>query len=123
MNWPRFNRANLSASIANNVARAVNTPYTISTTRDALCSYSLNATWAISALVAGSGSAFLEYSTDSGSSWLTASQVSKGLALLTFAGSDEMNLCGYIPAAALVRIRTTVSNMTLAYVRGQEVLQ
>jgi len=33
-----------------------------------------------------------------------------------------MNLTGMIPANALVRIRTTSSNMTITYTRGQEIL-
>jgi len=80
------------------------------------------AKWSVNALLSGSGSAFLEYSTNSGSSWITVNQVGKSLNLLTIAGSDDMNLTGMIPANALVRIRTTSSNMTITYTRGQEIL-
>lgn len=107
----------------NNVARALNTPFTVSTTHGARLSYSINAAWTVAALLSGTGSAFLEYSTDGGSSWITVNQVSKTLNLLTVAGNDDMNLVGEVPPNVLVRIRTTSTNMTISYVRGQEVLK
>jgi len=106
----------------NNVARSLNTNYTISTTRDASVSYSINVSWTVAALLSGNATAFLEYSINSGSSWITVNQTGKTLALLTFAAADDLNLSGNIPANALVRIRTTSSNMTPAYTRGQEML-
>lgn len=106
----------------NNVSRTLNSNYTISTTRGVCVSYSVNASWSLGALISGNGSAFFEYSTDAGSTWITVNQVSKSLNLLTVAGGDDMNLVGCIPANALVRLRTTSSNMTVSYVRGQEVL-
>lgn len=107
----------------NNVSRSLNSNFTISTTRDARISYSINASWTVNALLSGTGTAFFEYSTDSGSNWITVNQVSKTLNLLTVAGADDMNLVGEVPANALCRIRTTSTNMTIAYTRGQEVLQ
>lgn len=107
----------------NNVSRTLNTAYTISSTRDARASYSVNVAWTIQALLSGSSSAFLEYSTDSGTTWITVNQVSKNIGLLTFAGNDDLNLVGEIPAGASTRIRTTSTNMAVSYVRGQEVLQ
>lgn len=113
-----------SFTVNNNVSRSLNSNYTISSnTRGALCSYSINATWTVQALLSGSGSAFLEYSIDNGSNWITVNNVGKTLNLLTFAGSDDMNLSGLIPSTATnTRIRTTSSNMTITYTRGQEVL-
>lgn len=105
-----------------NVARTLNSNYTISATQRVRCTYSINVTWALASLLSGSGSAFLEYSTNAGSTWTTVSTVSKSLSLLTIAGGDDMNLSGEVPANALVRIRTTATNMTVAYTRGQEVL-
>lgn len=107
----------------NNVARTLNSSYTVSSTRDSRLSYSINASWTVQALLSGSGTAFLEYSTDGGTNWITVNQVGKQLQLLTFQGTDDMNLTGDVPANVLTRIRTTSSNMTIAYVRGQEVLQ
>lgn len=102
--------------------RSLNSNYTISAVRHATVSYSINASWALQSLLSGSGAAYLEFSMDGGGNWTTVNQVSKSLALLTFAGSDDMNLCGEIPAGALVRLRTTTTNMTITYVRGQETL-
>lgn len=112
-----------SLTYNNNVSRSLNSSYTISSTRAAEVAYSVNVSWNLSALLSGSASAFLEYSTDSGTTWVTVNQVSKNIGLLTFAGSDDLNLVGNVPAGASVRIRTTSSNMTVSYVRGQEVLQ
>ena len=109
-------------SFANNVSRSLNSNFTISTARDALVSYSINAAWNVAALLSGTGSAFLEYSTDAGATWITVNQVGKTLNLLTFAGQDDMNLVGMIPANALVRIRSTATNMIVTYTRGQETL-
>lgn len=127
-----YNDSGNSASIAgvapttnNNVSRSLNSNYTISSNvMGVFCTYSINASWNLSALISGSGSAFLEYSVDNGSNWITVNQVSKGLNLLTFAGNDDMTLSGFIPhTATTTRIRTTSTNMTITYVRGQEVLK
>lgn len=105
-----------------NVSRTLNSNYTISASQRSRCSYSVNVTWSLAALLSGSGAAFLEYSTDGGSNWVTVNNVGKSIGLLTFAGADDLNLSGEVPANALVRIRTTSSNMTVTYTRGQEVL-
>lgn len=105
-----------------NVSRTLNSNFTISTTQRARCSYSINVSYGIAALLSGSSAAFLEYSTNGGSSWTTVNNVGKTLSLLTIGGTDDLNLVGEVPANALVRIRTTSSNMTVSYSRGQEVL-
>lgn len=111
-------------TVNDNVSRSLNSNYTISSNvRGVICNYSINASWTLNALLSGSGAAFLEYSVDSGSNWITVNNVGKGLNLLTFAGSDDMNLSGFIPSTATnTRIRTTATNMTITYTRGQEVL-
>lgn len=106
----------------NNVSRSLGSNYTVSTTRDAQVSYSINVSWTLQALISGNATAFLEYSTNGGSTWITVNQVSKTLQLLSFAGSDDLNITGVMPANALARIRVTSTNMTVTYVRGQEVL-
>lgn len=105
-----------------NVARTLNSNYTISTTQRTRCYYSINIQWALASLLSGNGTAFLEYSTNGGSSWTTVNNCGKTLALLTISGSDDLNLVGEVPANALVRIRTTATNMNVTYSRGQEVL-
>ncbi len=104
----------------NNVSRSLNSNFTISSARETLATYSINVAWNLSALLSGSATAFLEYSVNGGSSWIIVSQVSKSIGLLTFAGADDLNLSGNIPANVLTRIRTTTSNMTVTYTRGQE---
>lgn len=112
----------ITPTFNNNVSRSLNSNYTISTTKYSQVNYSINISWSIAALLSGSGTAFLEYSTNSGSSWTTVNQVSKSIGLLTFAGADDLNLSGLVPANSLIRIRTSSNNMTITYVRGQEVL-
>ncbi len=112
----------INPTVNNNVARTLDTEYTISETKHARVSYSINVSWDLEALLSGNATAFLEYSTDEGANWITVNQVSKNIGLLTFAGADDLNLTGEIPANALVRIRTAETNMTVAYTRGQEVL-
>lgn len=114
----------------NNVARTLNSNYTISTTRDADVNYSV-ALSVTNPLLAGTStaSAFLEYSTDGGTNWITVSQVanasSVGLSVtIAITLPNTVILSGKIPANALVRIRTTVAGTaTATYTRGQEVLE
>lgn len=106
-----------------NVARSLNSNFTVSASQRSRLNYSINVSWNLAALLSGNATAFLEFSTNGGSSWTIVSQVSKSIGLLTFAGADDMNLSGEIPANALVRIRTTSTNMTVTYTRGQEVIQ
>lgn len=120
INIPNYDTP-VAPTITNNVSRSLNSNYTISSTLRARVNYSINISWTLQALLSGTGSAFLEYSTNAGSSWVTVTQVTKTIGLLTFAGADDMNLSGEIELGALVRIRTTSTNMTVAYTRGQEV--
>lgn len=121
LNIPNYD-VYVAPTINNNVSRSLNSNFTISTTKQARVYYSINVAWSITALVSTSSSAFLEYSTNGGSSWITVSQVSKNVNLgLVQSGADDLNLSGEIPANALVRIRTTSSNSTITFVRAQEV--
>lgn len=113
----------------NNVTRTLNSNYTISTTRDAMVSYSLSLS-VTNPLVAGSStaSAFLEYSTDGGTNWNTVSQAtnSSSVALAVTIALTQPNtfvVSGMVPANSLVRLRTTTAGTaTVTYTRGQEVL-
>lgn len=112
----------------NNVARTLNSNYTISTTRDANVSYSVSLS-VTNPLLAGAStaSAFLEYSTDGGANWITVSQAvnSSSVALTVTVAITQPNtsvISGIIPANALVRLRTTTSGTaSVSYVRGQEI--
>ena len=111
----------------NNVARSVNSNYTISATRDVLCTYSISIS-VTNPLLAGSssGSAFLEYSTNAGSTWNTVSQVTNAssVALAVTIALTQPNtfvLSGPVPANALVRIRTTTAGTaSVTYTLGNE---
>lgn len=118
-----------AVTINNNASRALSNAtgstnrYTISASQNARVNYSITINWSVTALLSSSGTVFLEYSTDSGTSWTTVSQVTASVNLgLTLSGSNDMNLSGEIPANALVRLRTTTTNASCTYVRGQEVL-
>lgn len=112
----------------NNVARTLNSNYTISTTRDANVSYSVSLS-VTNPLLAGAStaSAFLEYSTDGGTNWITVSQAvnSSSVALTVTVAITQPNtsvISGIIPANALVRLRTTTAGTaSVSYVRGQEI--
>lgn len=113
----------------NNVSRALNSNFTISTTRDASVSYSVSLSCTNPLLVgSSSANAFLEYSTDSGSTWITVSDVSNASSVaiavtIALTQPNKFVLSGMIPANALVRIRTTTSGTASAtFGRAQEVL-
>lgn len=110
------------------VTRSLNTNFTPSTTRFTLVSYSV-ACQVTNPLLVGTSTAtaFLEYSTNSGTTWLNASQVanSSGVGLtvtVQLTNSQTGTLVGGIPANALVRIRTaTTGTGSVTYVTGNEV--
>lgn len=118
-----------SKTFNNNVSRSLNSSYTISTTRDAQVTYSVNLS-CTNPLLAGSSSAnaFLEYSTDGGSNWTTVSNVTNGSQVtltvtIQIVQPNTFVLSGMIPANALVRIRSTTSGTAaVSYSRGQEIL-
>lgn len=113
----------------NNVARTLNSNFTISTTRDANVNYSVNLSVTNPLLLGSStASAFLEYSTNGGTTWITVSEVSNASSValtvtIAITLPNTFALSGNIPANALVRLRTTTTGTASAsYVRGQEVL-
>lgn len=118
-----------SRTINNNVARSLNSSYTISSTRDAQVSYSVSLS-VTNPLLAGSStaSAFLEYSTDGGTTWITVAQAvnqsSVGLSVtVAITLPNTQVLSGVIPANALARIRsTTVGTASVTFARAQEVM-
>lgn len=122
--------AGLSAVVASNVSRTLDSAFTISATRPALVAYTVKSTVTTTLLIASaSATAYLEYSTDSGASWITASDTGASLDGVSVAIGQVIRgryvLTGTIPAGASVRIRSEVTGSgtgTLEYVRGQEVL-
>lgn len=130
--YPNFTVTNstipLNKVFNNNVARTLNSNYTISSTRDCMATYSISLS-CTNPLLAGSSAAnaFLEYSTDAGTTWITVSNVvnSSSVALAVTIALTQPNtfiLCGIIPANGLVRIRSTITGTaSVTYTRGQEV--
>lgn len=118
-----------SPTINSGVFRTTNSNYTISTTQMATVNYSINITVTNPLLIGTStGTAFLEYSTNGGSTWTTISQISNSSGVgitvtLALTTGGSMILSGTIPANALTRIRTTTSGTaSVTYITGQETL-
>jgi len=119
----------LSKVFNNNVTRTLNSNYTISTTRDSQVNYSLTLS-VTNPLLVGSSSAtvFLEYSIDSGTSWVTISQVSNSSSVgitvtVAITLPNTFVLTGSIPSNALVRLRSVLTGTSsVTYIRGQEIL-
>lgn len=116
-------------TINSGVVRTLNSNYTISSTQMATVYYTVNLSVTNPLLLGTStATAFLEYSTNGGSTWTTANQVnnSSGVALtvsVAITTGNNIVLTGVIPANALTRIRTTTSGTSsVTYVTGQEVL-
>lgn len=107
--------------------RTLNSNFTISTTKQSLVNYSISLS-VTNPLLSGTSTAaaYLEYSINSGSSWISVSDalISSGVAVavaVAITNTQTQILTGTIPANALVRIRTTTSGTaSLVYVRGQE---
>lgn len=91
-----------------------NNTFTISTTKNARVSYTVNFSFALT-LVTSNGVVSLDYSTNGGSSWTTVCSVSNAYTVaVTLTGNTDSVLYGDIPANALVRIyRSANTNVTV----------
>lgn len=100
--------------------------FTINSTRDAEVHYTINFSAALT-LTTSNGRVTLDYSINGGSSYVTIGSVSQVFAVsITITTNQDMELSGYIPANALVRInRTNNTNVTvtLPTTSQEEVLQ
>lgn len=120
--------ASAPAPTISTASRSLNSNFTISATKNAFVTYTVTCS-ATNPLLVGSSTAsvFLEYSTNSGSSWVTVSQQSAtssvALAVTVALTQSQTNIVsGYIPANALVRLRSTTSGTaSVTYITGQEV--
>lgn len=127
LNIPNYSTT--APTFNNSVSRTLNSNYTISSTQRSDVTYSVTCS-VTNPLIAGSStaSAFLEYSTNGGSSWVSVSDTgnssSVGVAVaIAITNTQTTILTGKIPANALVRIRTaTTGTASVTYVRGQEIL-
>lgn len=119
-----------SIGINTNVARTLNSNYTIHASRAARVYYSINFAGTVNlATAAQSGTAFLEFTYPfDPTNWIIVSEIetSTSLAIAIALGltqGDTKILCGDIPAGCTVRIRTvTTGNMTTTYKRGTEMI-
>lgn len=108
------------------VTRAFNSNFTISS-KQAFVSYSVTCN-VTNPLLAGSSTAdlYLEYSTNAGSTWSLPSRngnlSSVALAVaIAITNGQTVTVCGFIPANALVRLRSaTTGSASLTYITGQE---
>ena len=124
--YPNFTIAYVEPT-ASSATRTLNSNFTISSTKQAIVNYSVSLS-ATNPLIAGTSSAaaYLEYSTNAGSSWIPVSDglVSSGVGVavaVAITNTQTQILSGVIPANALVRIRTATSGTaSVVYVRGQE---
>lgn len=110
-------------AINNNVSRSLNSSFTISATKMSFFNYSIRISVTIS-LSAGSGLVTPQYSTNGGSTWVSLPVVAyapalTGIGLLT---SQTVQVSGWVPANALVKITTTsATGVTYTYLDGQEI--
>lgn len=107
--------------------RALNTNFTISTTKTAFVSYSVSLVATNPLLVGASTSQmFLEYSTNGGTSWNMVSQASNSSAVglsvsIQLTNTQQSVLTGVIPPNALVRLRTVNSGTaSSSFISAQE---
>lgn len=125
--YPSFTLAIPSRTFNSSPGRTLSTTgtnntFVISSTNDSRVYYTVNFSIAL-ALITSNGVVSLDYSTDGGSTWITASDVTNAYTVaVTLAGNWDNILCGEIPAGARVRIyASTVSNCTITIKKQQEI--
>lgn len=120
--YPNFTITLADPVFNTGVIRSLNTNYTISSTKKARVYYTIRIAYNITVLLGSTGSVDLQYSTNGGSTWITLSTVSNSLNLgLALTGYNDFPISGEIPANALVRLNSTVTNATNTYQKGEEV--
>lgn len=91
--------------------RSLNTNFTISSSKSARVNYSVRIEYLATISDGCDGSITLQYSLDSGSSWIDISTVSVNLDLGTnISGHNDYVLSGYVPINALVRLNSNGTN-------------
>lgn len=111
----------------NGIVRAFNSNYTISALYPSFFCYSVTVATTINlTTTSSSGSVFPEYSTNGGTTWITLPQVSNSgtlstLVTLSALSSQSFQVNGWVPANALVRLRTSFTGtVNFTYLNGQE---
>lgn len=115
-------------TINSSVTRPINsTTFTVSTTKMSIVFYTVNVSCTATIGSMATGKVSLQYSTNSGSTWIDVSDVSNSNTVsvavaLNSVTAQDMVICGFIPANALVRmVSTSTGTTTLTYIRGQEI--
>lgn len=118
----------VTPTINNNVTRPINsTTFTVSTTKQAFVAYNVTISCTATIGSAATGSVALQYSTNAGSTWNTVGTVSNSntvtlAVVLNSVQVSGLQVSGYIPANALVRlVSTTTGTVTINYLTGIEV--
>lgn len=116
----------LNSSFNSSPARSLSTTgsnntFTVSATRDAYVSYTVNFSVALIAALSN-GQVDLDYSLDNGVNWTPVSSVSQVFGVsITITTNQNMQLAGWIPAGALVRInRSQNTNVTTTLVANKQ---
>lgn len=109
-------------------ARTLNSNFTVSTTKPAFLFYTISAATTNPLLVGNStATCYLEYSTNAGSTWTAAGSIGGSSAVgvtvtLQLTQTNIGQVCGIVPANALVRLRTaTTGTATVTFVSSSEV--
>lgn len=126
--YPNFT-ISATAPVPSISTRTLNSNFTVSSTKVSFVSYTVTCSVTNPLLVGtSSATAFLEYSTNGGSTWLLPSQTgnSSGVGItvtVQLTNGQTGIVSGMIPVNALVRIRTATSGTaSVTYVTGQETL-
>jgi len=124
--YPNFT-VSPTAIVTHTASRAINSAtFQVSSTLSAWVYYTIRINCVATIGGAASGTVALQYSTDSGSNWVDVGQVENSntvtLAVVLNSNTTQTSqLCGFIPASAIVRMNQTVSGTTtVTFVRGQE---
>lgn len=126
--YPNFTISYIEPIINTPVLRTLNSNFTISTTKQAIVSYSITCSVTNPLLVGiSTAMSYLEYSINSGTTWLLPAQNgnSSGVGLtvtVQLTNNQTGVLSAIIPANALVRLRTsTTGAASVTYVTGTEI--
>lgn len=108
-------------------SRAINSAtFQVSSTKPATVFYTIRISCTASIGSAAAGTLALQYSTNNGSTWIDVGQLENSntvtLAItLNSVTSQCAQICGIVPAGAILRMNQTISGTTtITFVRGQE---
>lgn len=96
-----------------NPTRTLNTNFTISATKEAVVTYTIRIAYNVTVLLGSVGTVILQYSTNGGTTFSNLATVSNSINLgLALTGYNDFTLSAPVPAGALCRLTSTVTNAT-----------